>query len=110
MKLLFDQNLSPRLVRRLADLFPGSSHLSLHALDTANDIAVWEFAKSNGFAIVTKDSDFSELSTLRGFTPKVVWLQIGNCTTEEIVSLLRNHHEAIQQLERDASIGVLELQ
>ena len=110
MKLLFDQNQSPRLVRRLADLFPGSSHLSLHALDTADDIVVWEFAKSNDFTIVTKDSDFSELSTLRGFTPKVVWLQIGNCTTEQIAGLLRNHQEAIHQLEIDSSIGVLELQ
>ena len=110
MKLLFDKNLSPRLVGRLADLFPDSSHLSFHVLDRADDAVVWEFAKNNNFAIVTKDSDFSELSTLRGFPPKVVWLQIGNCTTEEIVRLLRNHHEAIQQLERDASIGVLELQ
>jgi predicted nuclease of predicted toxin-antitoxin system len=71
---------------------------------------VWEFAKSNDFTIVTKDSDFSDLSTMRGFPPKVVWLQIGNCTTEQIAVLLRIHQEAIHQLEIDSSIGVLELQ
>jgi predicted nuclease of predicted toxin-antitoxin system len=112
MKLLFDQNLSPRLVKRLADLFPDCSHVSLHALDTADDIEVWEFARNHNFnfAIVTKDSDFSELSTLRGFPPKVVWLQIGNCTTAQIENLLRSHEEAIRRLETDASLGILELQ
>jgi predicted nuclease of predicted toxin-antitoxin system len=110
MKLLFDQNLSPRLVKRLAALFPNSSHVSLHSWDIVDDIVVWEFAKLNDFTIVTKDSDFSELSTLRGFPPKILWLQIGNCTTEQVEELLRNHQEAIQRLETDASIGVLELQ
>lgn len=110
MKLLFDQNLSPRLVNRLADIFPGSSHVSLQALDTADDRVVWDFAGSNGFVLVTKDSDFSELSTLRGFPPKVLWLRIGNCTTGQMETLIRNSQEAIQQLESDAAIGVLELQ
>ena len=37
MKLLFDQNLSPKLVHRLADLFPDSSHVQLVGLDRAGD-------------------------------------------------------------------------
>ena len=37
MKLLFDQNLSPRLVNCLADIYPNSNHLYNLGLDTAED-------------------------------------------------------------------------
>ena len=71
MKLLFDQNLSPKLVSLLADLFPGSSHVQSVGLDCASDEQVWEHARLNGFAIVTKDEDFNYLSVVRGIPPKV---------------------------------------
>jgi predicted nuclease of predicted toxin-antitoxin system len=51
LKLLFDQNLSPRLVARLVDLFPGSEHARDVGLATADDIAVWEYAKARGFVV-----------------------------------------------------------
>lgn len=69
MKLLFDQNLSPKLVTRLADLFPDSSHVQSAALDRADDNQIWEYARLNGFAIVTKDEDYNNLSVLRGSPP-----------------------------------------
>ena len=72
MKLLFDHNLSPRLVNRLADLYPNSNHLFYLNLDTAEDFIVRQYARDNNFVIVTKDSDFSELSLLRGFPPKII--------------------------------------
>jgi predicted nuclease of predicted toxin-antitoxin system len=84
MKLLFDQNLSPKLVNRLADLFPGSSHVQSVGLGCADDHQVWEYARLNGFAIVTKDADYNNLSVLRGQPPKVIWLQLGNCTTAQL--------------------------
>jgi len=39
VKLLFDQNLSPFLAGRLADIFPGSAHVRDRDLDTADDAA-----------------------------------------------------------------------
>lgn len=75
MKLLFDQNLSPKLANRLADLFPDSSHVQSGGLDCASDERVWEYALRNGFAIVSKDEDYNNLSVLRGSPPKVIWLQ-----------------------------------
>jgi hypothetical protein len=54
MRLLFDHHLSPRLVARLGDLFPGSSHVWLHGLDRADDRDIWEFARENGYTLVTK--------------------------------------------------------
>jgi predicted nuclease of predicted toxin-antitoxin system len=84
MKLLFDQNLPPRLVTSLADLFPDSNHVYLLGLDQVLDIEVWSYARDNGFILVSKDADFSELSLLHGNPPKLIWLRLGNCTTTQI--------------------------
>ncbi len=89
MKLLFDENLSPRLVDALADLFPGSAHVHRVALGSATDEAVWHHAREQGFTLVSKDADFYELSLLRGQPPKVVWIRRGNCSTAQIEMLLR---------------------
>lgn len=107
MKLLFDHNLSPRLANRLADLYPDSNHLFNLKLDTADDYLVWEYARKNKFVIVTKDSDFSELSLLRGFPPKVIWIRIGNCKTDEIESLIRSHTKEIENFNNESSLGIL---
>jgi predicted nuclease of predicted toxin-antitoxin system len=107
MKLLFDHNLSPRLVSLLADLYPNSNHLYLIGLDQESDHVVWEIAKTQDYIIVTKDSDFNELLILKGFPPKVIWIRSGNCTTKTIESLLRNNYEAILAFYQDKNIGAL---
>ena len=107
MKLLFDQNLSPRLVEQLGDLFPGSAHVQSLRLDRALDVLLWDFARGNEFLIVTKDVDFCDRSALLGHPPKIIWLRLGNSTTAEIASALRAHHEDIDAFNRDGSAGVL---
>lgn len=109
MKLLLDHNLSPRLVNRLADIYSQASHVALLGLDRASDEVVWAYARENQFCIVTKDSDFNDLSVLRGFPPKVIWLQIGNCTTAELETLLRRHAVAIHDFLADTTVGTLVL-
>ena len=64
MKLLFDHNLSHRLVRRLADLFPDSQQTRLLGFERTEDRKLWEFAKTEGFTVVTLDKDFSDLASL----------------------------------------------
>jgi predicted nuclease of predicted toxin-antitoxin system len=90
VKLLFDENLSPRLATVLSDLYPGSIHLRDCGLRGASDIAIWHYARDNGFAIVSKDSDFARRSFLVGSPPKVIWLRLGNCTTTRADFILRN--------------------
>lgn len=107
--LLFDQNLSPRLTNRLADLYPGSAHVDALGLGTANDRTVWDYAKQNGYLIVTKDSDFSELAVVIGFPPKVIWIRRGNCSTNDIEQILQVSYDAISSLVDDNSIGILTL-
>lgn len=109
MKLLFDQNLSPTLVMRLADLFPGANHVQALDLACAIDDRVWEHARLNGFVIVTKDEDFTDLSVMRGSPPKVIWLQMGNCTTSQVEAEIRACFSEIQSFQQDISIGTLVL-
>lgn len=107
MKLLFDQNLSPHLVEQLADLFPVSAHVQPLGLDRAPDGPVWDFARDNGFLIVTKDVDFSDRNALLGHPPKIIWIRLGNRTTSEIEAALRGRHEQIHAFDNDESVGVL---
>lgn len=109
MKLLFDQNLSPRLINLLADLFPHSNHVFPIGLDKSEDTEVWEYAKQNDFILVTKDADFGDLSVLRGFPPKVIWIRRGNCRTSDIEKILRDNLEAIEQIESNEQIGLITL-
>lgn len=96
--LLLDQNLSPHLVRRLADTFPHCEHVARVGLATAEDREVWKYADSNELTVVTKDSDFNDLAMLSGPPPHVVWIQRGNCSTTDIESLLREHSDTIASL------------
>jgi predicted nuclease of predicted toxin-antitoxin system len=101
MKLLFDQNVSPRLARLLADIYPDSLHIREVGLRDAGDAEIWEYAKSNGFTIVSKDSDFQQRSLLYGHPPKFIWLRAGNCPVRVIEVLLRKHSVAIHTFESD---------
>jgi len=91
--LLFDQNLSPELPRRLSDVFPGSRHVREIGLEKSDDEEVWRAAAAAGLCIVSKDSDFQEKSVLSGAPPKILWIQRGNCSTEDILSLLRDRQQ-----------------
>lgn len=107
MKLLFDQNLSPRLVQRLSDLYPSSAHVYHLGLDRASDTQLWDYAREHGFFLVTHDADFNEMAEVLGFPPKVIWIRRGNCAAGEIESILRQSHEAIIRLEEDPASGIL---
>jgi predicted nuclease of predicted toxin-antitoxin system len=109
VKLLLDQNLSIRLCRSLADIFPDMGHVSQLGLDEADDLAVWGRARANGLTIVSKDSDFFNLAALLGAPPRVVWIRIGNCTTIEVETLLRRNSVKLHTFhaETDASCLIL---
>ncbi len=109
MKLLFDENLSPHLVRLLKDLYPGSVHVRDVGLERADDQVVWNYAIKNGLTIVTKDADLHQMSFLYGHPPKVAWVQRGNCSTTEIEAILRNRYNELVTFERDTEGSFLAL-
>jgi predicted nuclease of predicted toxin-antitoxin system len=66
-------------------------------------------ARDNDFVIVTKDSAFSDMGVVRGFTPKVLWLQFGNCTNAQVEAALRDYHAAVEAFGNDPIAGTLVL-
>ncbi len=76
-------------------------------LDCAQDGVVWDYARDHGYVIVTKDADYNQLGVLRGCPPKILWLLIGNCTTSQVETLLRDNHASIEAFEQDPILGTL---
>jgi predicted nuclease of predicted toxin-antitoxin system len=109
LKLLFDQNLSRKLVTRLTDIFPSSSHVQFHALTEAGDSEIWELAKTQDFCIVTQDADFAERIRLYDSHPKVIWLRCGNAPTSRVKAIFRSGVETIQEFMSNDLLDCLEL-
>jgi predicted nuclease of predicted toxin-antitoxin system len=109
VKLLLDQNLSPRLLRNLDPVFPGSTHVRLVGLRDADDKVVWEYARNLGFVIVSKDSDFHQRSFLLGYPPKVIWIRLGNCPTSDVERVLKLRQSSIIEFCLDEAQSFLAL-
>ena len=107
MKLLFDENLSPKLVQRLASLFPGSSHVHDCGLGASDDGMIWRFAASHDFAVISKDLDFCDRSLLYGGPPKLIWLRTGNCSTAQVEGLLRRFAADLARFAADPTESLL---
>ena len=109
MRLLFDQNLSHRLVAAIAHEYTESIHVRDVGLSAADDETVWRYAAENGLTIVSKDSDFQQRALLYGPPPKVIWIRLGNCTTAAIAALLRARHGDVLAFESDPIAAFLVL-
>jgi len=109
VRLLFAQNLSPRLVRLLANLYPDSVHVHELGLDAAPDTELWTYAAAQGFTIVSKDADFHERSLLLGHPPKVIWIRLGNCSVNESAALLRDRSVVVRHFHEDPDAAFVAL-
>jgi predicted nuclease of predicted toxin-antitoxin system len=95
MKLLLDQNISFRIINRIQDIFRGSKQVRELGLENSKGSAIWTFAKENGYCIATFDGDFYDLGLIKGSSPKVIWLRLGNTSTQNIEKVLRKNFELI---------------
>lgn len=111
MKLLFDENLSPRLADALKDEYPGSVDVGSVGLRGGDDRRIWDHARRRGFAIVSKDTDFRERSFVEGAPPKIIWLDVGNAGTTSITELLRRERRRVESFEgqEEASLLILSI-
>lgn len=109
MKLLFDENLSPKLPNRMSDLFPNSLHVREVGMKATTDSVVWDYAKKNDLMIVSKDADMHDFSLVFGNPPKVIWLRLGNCSTKQVEKLLRRNFQTIKLFYDDKSLSLLAL-
>lgn len=113
MKLLFDQNISYRIVPKINSVFPNSNQVNALHLYNASDMEIWNYAKEHNQAIVTFDADFADIANLYGCPPKIIWLRTGNLTTDNIVEILKENqlviNDFLQNLELRA-IACLEIE
>ncbi len=112
MKLLFDQNISYRIIDLISKDFPESNHVAKLGLHNKTDFEIWNFAKDNSYTIVTFDSDFNDFSTLFGSPPKVIWLRLGNSSTKNVSKVLLKKSGVIKSFVKadlESSSSVLEI-
>jgi predicted nuclease of predicted toxin-antitoxin system len=109
MKLLFDQNISFRILKLLPENLKYCSHVIKEGLLNAQDIQIWEFARKHGYTIVTQDSDFNDLNSLHGFPPKVIWIRTGNIPTNLAIALLLENLQEIENFINDPNYGCFEI-
>jgi len=108
-RLLLDQNLSFKISKGIKDIFPDTKHVSDLNLIGSNDLDIWNYAKNNNYCIVTFDSDFIDISVLNGFPPKIIWLRIGNSSTNNIIQIIKNNHLVIKEFLLSTENAYLEI-
>jgi predicted nuclease of predicted toxin-antitoxin system len=110
MKLLFDANISFRIVKKIQFAFPDCLHVSRTGLTyPAKDPEIWTFARQNNYVIVTYDEDFYDFLSIYGAPPKVIWLRFGNAPTEIVAQKLLFHKADIEGLIADSGTELLEI-
>ncbi len=109
MRLLFDQNISHRLIRQVQDVFPDAKQVRELGLENKSDKFIWEFAKENEYSIVTFDADFYDLSLVWGHPPKIIWIRTSNQTTKHIEKILRKHVSTLMDFFQDDNLACLEI-
>jgi len=112
VKLLFDQNISFRILSKISSYFPESKQVRDLGIENFSDVEIWKFAKGNNFTIVTFDADFYDLANLKGHPPKIIWLRLGNTKTDFLAEVLNSRNSIIKDFilsKEYAEIACLEI-
>lgn len=109
MKLLFDQNISHKIVGQLSEVFPECTQVRILALENATDREIWKYARAESYTIVTFDSDFYDFSIIWGHPPKIIWLRMINQTTLAVQEILIENKEHILAFENNDELACLEI-
>jgi predicted nuclease of predicted toxin-antitoxin system len=105
VKILVDMNLSPRWTGFLAASGIESAHWSSIGSPCATDKAIMEYARSNGFLVLTHDLGFGAiLAATHGERPSVVQVRAGDLSPEAIGPRVV---AAIRQLTPELESGAL---
>jgi predicted nuclease of predicted toxin-antitoxin system len=107
LKLFFDENLSEKLPKHLAQEFPESTHPRLVGLAGETDQKLRAYAKDHDFILVTRDDDLVQLAHFYGSPPKVIWLKLHNPGTMTVVRILKLNVEQIEAFAKDATKAIL---
>ena len=95
MSLLFDQNISFRIISKIKFNFPEAKQVKQLGIENYLDVEIWKYAKENKFTIVTFDADFFDLSNFKGHPPKIIWLRFGNTKTDFLANIINSRNTII---------------
>jgi predicted nuclease of predicted toxin-antitoxin system len=95
VKLLFDQNISFRIISKIINIFPEAAQVRQLNIENYSDIEIWDFAKNNDYTIITFDADFFDISSIKGHPPKIIWLRFGNTTTNYLAGIINSKKDII---------------
>ncbi|MCE2996152.1 MAG: DUF5615 family PIN-like protein [Cyclobacteriaceae bacterium] len=109
VKLLFDENISFRIVKGIQHKFPESTHVHLSMVGKQTDHTIFSFARDNGFTLVTSDGDFQHIQMVFGFPPKVIWLRLGNTSTLNILNCILGKSDTNEEFVKNSEVGTLEI-
>lgn len=109
MRLLLDENISWRCVKTISTLFEEVKHVKEISKTRMTDTDIWNYAEKHNFTILTNDADFSNLSILKGFPPKIIWLRFGNLPKDLFTNKILSKIDLINEFEKSDVSGVLEL-
>ena len=109
MKLLFDQNISHRILNHIQDILPEAKQVRDLGLENISDKQIWEYAKESGYIIVTFDGDFYDFSLVWGHPPKIIWIRTNNQTTKKMEEILHKDMDTMQDFQNDIDLACLEI-
>lgn len=110
MKILIDQNISFRIIQHISGTFTQAEHVKSLNLTNAPDYQIFMWARLQGFlAVLTQDEDFYNLLLEHGIPPKVIWLRLGNCSTNFIAEVVLRNASLIQAFIEDDAQDCLEV-
>jgi predicted nuclease of predicted toxin-antitoxin system len=109
VRLLFDQNISFKIISLLKSEFEDSQHVKDLNLVDATDHEIWSYAKANNCVIVTFDSDFYDFSLVWGHPPKIIWIRLLNQTTNFVAQILKERKSAIASFVQTSDLACLEI-
>lgn len=110
MRLLFDENISWRILKKTKPFFEACIHVNeIGKSNPLSDTEIWDYALKEQFIIVTNDEDFENLITLNGFPPKVILLRTGNQATNFLADKLIELQSKISDFALNKEHGLLEI-
>ena len=110
MKLLLDENLSWRMIKKLTLHFTEVVHASeLKIIQPADDSSIWNYAKKNGFTIISKDDDFEKIVLLRKAPPKLIYLKTYNLDTNKLTDLIIKNKDKIVEFDNSKENDIFEI-
>jgi predicted nuclease of predicted toxin-antitoxin system len=90
VKIWVDAHISPGIAAWITETFAAEANaLRSLGLREADDLEIFQRAKSEEVVFITKDADFVDLVEVRGAPPFVILLRCGNTTNRRLREILR---------------------